>query len=341
MVFSLRERAVEILEDIYDPYIYPWMTLNYFLVFWLFSHTLRNVLQAITYKNINTTFMALSEEKKRNVVTYVAEFIVTSFAFFGQIYAGQDILFRGQDFIASQEQLNIASISVTAIPLLYVWELVYREAIGFPLLIHHFLTLLLVQLVVATLHDSRNPFYLRLALLLGFHATTEQISFVALFVFRLNLLPQWHSILFYMSAIQSFSLKTIVTIGMVVLYAVNVPDRLQEGNSTWGWWWIVSILPLGLLLYAAQVYACYILYILGKRTGKRYLDQQKQQQQPTRQSESVATDVEEGEQALDRHECHESFHRERSLSMLEKHEHAPAIIRCNQHNASSSSTSAN
>jgi hypothetical protein len=69
---------------------------------------------------------------------------------------------------------------------------------------------------------------------------------------------------------QAFILKTIVSIAaggyaIVVLY---VSEDLDDDTTNWKWFWRICFLPLLIVLYASQLYACKILYALGGRCSK-------------------------------------------------------------------------
>jgi hypothetical protein len=132
-------------------------------------------------------------------------------------------------------------------------------------LIHHLVTLLLAQLSTAAYFDTHDILYLRYATLLGFHATVEQFSFVALFFFRLNVFEKWQAFWFFFSAAQSLLFKTVVTVISVIYYIQLVVDGRFSMSDPWGAFWVISWIPLLACLYGAQVYACLILYRLGKR----------------------------------------------------------------------------
>ncbi len=251
------------MTDLLDPFIYPWFAITFFIAFWLTSHLIRFALQRGPTKMSNA-FLALDDEKQRNTITYVTEIIVTTATLVMQIYGSIDVLFKWSDE-TSQDRVEWMAISLQLITVLYVWELIYRLRIGWPLLVHHLVTLLLIQLVVLTFDETRQFVYKRGGILLGFHATTEQLSFVALFFYRTKLVQgKKLSFLFKFSAIQTFLFKTVATIGSFYVYweilTSDVPDE-----SGWSTFWKIAFIPLLLGLFASQLYACYILYIIGKR----------------------------------------------------------------------------
>jgi len=250
--------------DLYSPYQHPWMGLNVFIAFWILSHLTRRVVKNFKWsKKLRDGFKALSEDKKRNVVTYVLQLIATVLALGAQLYGGKDLLFQNMDW-TTPARLDALNFSVSLIAILYIWELCYREKIGTPLLIHHLVTLLLIQLITATLFDTHVVLYYRFALLLGFHATTEQASFVALFAYRLGIWETRQSRLFYVATAQCFFLKTAVTIISVVFYCTSLDDI----DGAWGWFWKIGFLPLMTCLYGSQLYAAQILFTLGGRCRK-------------------------------------------------------------------------
>lgn len=222
--------------DIYNPFQHPWWSLNFFLILWASSFFIRQLHLGYTCKQliphaVQAKFEALSEDKKRNVITYVLEITVTTFAVTWQVYGGKDILLRLED-TTTLHHLNWMTMALQAIAILYVWEMVYREKMGWPLLLHHLCTITLIQLSSASFADTGNIEYIRAALILGFHATTEQTSFVALHMFRLDVAPKWQGFMFYLSAIQSLVLKTLFTVLSFIHWIYIVKEDKLTGR--WG-----------------------------------------------------------------------------------------------------------
>jgi hypothetical protein len=165
------------LYNLYSPFQYPWFCLNYFMAVLFFSNVFQKALEHVKFQKIKSTFYILSEDKKKNVITYVMQLLMTSMAFVLQIYGSWDVLFRFEDE-TSQQRLDWMVFAIQTISVLYVWELCYRQKIGWPLLVHHLVTVLLIQLSTASFFDTQDLIYIRFAVLLGFYATTEQIRCV-------------------------------------------------------------------------------------------------------------------------------------------------------------------
>jgi hypothetical protein len=257
-----------VVYDLYSPFQYQWSCINLFLAIWLLSVLFHQVLLRMKYLDINKNFHCLDEGKKRNVVTYIMQLLVTTLAFILQIHGSLDILFRNKDS-TSQARFEWMVFSIQSIAVLYVWELCYRMNIGWPLLLHHLVTILLIQLTTACHFDTNDVVWIRLTILLGFCATTEQLSFVALFFYRLRLCPAWHRILFHAAAAQAFILKNLVCIA-VVGYVIDICYVNDDDATSWMWFWRFCSLPIVLVLYACQIYACRILYDLGSRCRKAH-----------------------------------------------------------------------
>lgn len=245
--------------ELYSPFQYPWVTVNVLIGIWCLSSFVRGCLSRGSTRK---SFDGLDEAKKRNTVTYAILFLGTSVALFLQIYGGVDVLFRNKS-TTSQSRMDAAVLSVQFI-LFYLWEMFYRIEIGYPLLTHHICCLLLGQFVTASFYDTQEVIYLRFAILLGFQATTEQLSFLALFIYRLKIFPQYHRRVFHVAAWQSFIVKTLVTIASVVYYFLEFLINDFDPTS-WGLFWKIAFPLILLPLYIAQLYASYILYVLGNR----------------------------------------------------------------------------
>lgn len=262
MLDRSQEQSRDLLvTNVYDPFVYPWMCLNFFLALY--------TLGSLLYFGLSmrsSPFVTLDEDKKRNVVTYAMQFLVTLLAFILQIYGGKDVLFLLSDD-TTLTRLNCMVLAAFCVACLYVWEMCYRTSIGWALLTHHFVTLILLQCANASFYETGNIAYVRYCMLLGFHATTEQLSFVALACFRLGWFARWQGFLFYAATLQALILKTLVTFAAFAFFIRDawVVDTFGDDPARWDMFWKVLFLPLLAILYASQLYACNILYSLGRR----------------------------------------------------------------------------
>jgi len=251
--------------DVYSPYQYPWMMLNYFVLLWIVSSVIKYCLD--NYKGSNSTISSLTENQKRNIVTYVIEIVGTSLALYTQIYGGVDILFRLKNE-TTRHRVEMTILSLYMVVVIYIWEIIYRFRTGSALLLHHIITLLLIQLCLASFSDTENLSILRIGTTLLLHATTEQLSFVALLFYRLGLFPKYHNLLFVSSAVQVFLAKTTVMVFSGWLYYRTIFHEFEYDNEFWETFWKYTFAPIVLVLYGAQLYAIRVLYLLGHRQPK-------------------------------------------------------------------------
>ena len=248
---------------ILSPYQYPWMSLNYFLAMWFFSKCV-----SASFQRYSTVYASMSIDKQRNCDTYVLEIVATTLALIGQCISGREILFQLKDLSQVEDPYRVlqwASFANICIASLYIFELSYRIHFGWPLLVHHLATILLCQLILPAIFSGQDPQkvvqYLRLALLLGFYATLERTSFVALLLHRFQYFL-WAKRFFQIALVQTVVLKTLITGSALVYFIAFYLDGEYEG---WSKFWAIAFIPLLLTLYASQVFSMKILYILGNR----------------------------------------------------------------------------
>jgi hypothetical protein len=115
------------------PFIYPWFGINFFLIIWVSAKIIYWALRT-QLGETSELFMTLDIPKRRNVITYVMEILLTTFALIAQLYSGQHILFQASDQV-EPHHMEWMVMSLQTLAVLYVWELIYREYFGWPLLV--------------------------------------------------------------------------------------------------------------------------------------------------------------------------------------------------------------
>ncbi|CAB9510093.1 expressed unknown protein [Seminavis robusta] len=260
--------------NIYDPYQYPWMSFNFFLLFWL-----AGLLSYSLHLRLSPKFRQdLDESKRRNVVIYILQGLATTVALGFQLYGSVDLLFWGKD-TTTPDRIHACLMAWIIVCILYIWELLYRIEIGIPLLLHHIVTIILIQVGYSSFFDTANLSYFRYGLLLTFHATTEQFTFVALYCYRMGLMSHLHKAFFLLAAVQAAFFKALVTVALVVYFALGIMQGVFHGS--WGMFWKVCFPPLLLVLYIVQLYSAYTLAIIGRRCGKPRKEQEPEEDKPS------------------------------------------------------------
>lgn len=255
--------------DLYKPQ-YPFWCLNFFFITWCLGSLFHYLLSKTKTWDISTKFLALTEEKRRNVVIYVLQILLTTIALIAQVVGGIDVFFQMKE-TTSELRMDLMVLSTEIVFVLYLWELIYRLGIGFPLLVHHIMTCLIGQLFAASFFDTFDVIYIRLALVMLLYATTEQSSFVALFCYRLDLLSKKSQVhLFTLAAVQSFVVKSAIAIFALVYFCIAffVNGAADDQPTNWKWFWKICFIPLLLLLFAAQIFSSNILWQLRNKCLK-------------------------------------------------------------------------
>ncbi|KAL7571362.1 hypothetical protein ACA910_007674 [Epithemia clementina (nom. ined.)] len=273
----------------FDPADYTsWWTILFFFLHWAVAWTLRGCILRgwILPRYTRLKLLDLWERRKRNVLTYMVSLLVTTCALIFQVYGGWSILLQNYTSnanevtsaaqLVSQSDIQWSTFSIQLICILMVWELIYRERIGWPLLLHHGLTLLFLQLLIVTyIAERQSILYLRFALLVAFFVTTNQLSLLSLICFRLKVLnPKIQRILFWFSAVQMFIIKSVLTGGCAGYYFLIVFSEENENgdngyitfeDTAWGNFWRYMFLPVLFQTFVSHFYVCQLLLNLSQR----------------------------------------------------------------------------
>lgn len=132
----------------------------------------------------SATFKNLSNANQRTTVIYVLNIVYTTLALALQLVASPTL---AEDYtLLGAHCIKLVGLIISG---LYLFELVYREWMRWPMLIHHFATLFAILFVGTAIDETLQPAYLVAGLLWLFQATTEQSVFVGLLLCKL-LQPQ-------------------------------------------------------------------------------------------------------------------------------------------------------
>ncbi|GAQ82811.1 hypothetical protein KFL_001250070 [Klebsormidium nitens] len=216
----------------------------------------------------------LSPLKQRNVATYLLEILVTSAALVLTLTYDADILFFGR--IGTLANATNAGIGLLLVATLYVFELIYRNETGFPLMLHHLITIVLVVLLVFSNADNAPSTEARIAqrfsLLISLHASTEQLTFVGLAMYRLG--HPWAARVMKISTWQVLVVKLVINLltwALLIDYYVTTYDEPSASRSGTNWHvvWPIMLPFLNTALFASQLYSVYIIHIIATRHERR------------------------------------------------------------------------
>lgn len=127
----------------------------------------------------SATYKELSDTNQRTTVIYVLNILYTTLAVTLQLVAIPALV---EDYtLLGIHCVKLAGLVISG---LYIFELVYREWMRWPMIIHHFATLFAILFVGSALDRTKNPAYVVAGLLWLFQATTEQSVFLGLLLCR-------------------------------------------------------------------------------------------------------------------------------------------------------------
>jgi len=268
---------------------------------------------------------------RRNVVAYIINLIVSTPAIIIQFAYASPLLFHGEEIDTTAQRLTWFS-AFNIVCLMTLWELIYRIDINPSLLAHHICTIALCLLfsislydiesnllentkltmmaytrndtnegnAIRTLNEHRHVAWItgfRLGLITILSALTEQPSFVALLMHRAN---HRHSrAAFYTAAIWSGVSKTTFWLWGMTVYIYKRADH--EGCEEMPWCQTMTVLYpiLYSLLFATQLWATYILFVLSKRNASKSASTtEKATEQPTTEKPTEQPTTEQNSKTL-------------------------------------------
>lgn len=256
------------LYDIFAFHQYPFMSLMFFLSLYVLAKMTNKGFE----KYFGKVYTDLDIDKQRIAVTYVLEIMVTSGLLIVMTYGSKTMLFVDYKETSHEETQAIMS-GVHGMVALYTFELVYRVSFGIPLLVHHMVTIALAHLIACCMYErpSINTLdIMRANVLMAYTAITEQPSFIALLLYRMKMneeASKW----FYFAAIQSAVTKSILIVSALYYFCISPAQFGRNGWDGWSILWSIIWIPLCLCLYATQIYACVVLYRLGKKAKAKML----------------------------------------------------------------------
>ncbi|CAG8652569.1 9739_t:CDS:2 [Ambispora gerdemannii] len=144
---------------------------------------------------------------------------------------------------------------------LYIFELLYRPVMRLPLIAHHFTTIGLVIYGTYIIKECQNLDLFTLALILLFQASTEQLTFLGLFFYRIK--PSWSSPTLFFAAVQVFIVKFATLIWCYVFWGKYLLPN-KDGKA------IVTgfnvVFPIGgLILFGTQLWSTYVVWVIAKK----------------------------------------------------------------------------
>ncbi|SNX87762.1 uncharacterized protein MEPE_06473 [Melanopsichium pennsylvanicum] len=248
------------------PYFFPIAFISLFFILYLLASLLHNLVLPLTLRR---QWSSIKSEHRRTMVIYILQILFTSTALILQLSV---LPLLNLNF--SVVRLNVLRASACLLAALYLFELVYRYRMTYPMIFHHLITCFAMSLSLVMLERLSDPSYALTGLLWIFQATTEQTVFAALFMYRLSAPVRILGPLFGFSAIQSLVFKfasIAATIWVWVKY-----QKPASAPLYYAWDALYWICTVGLAF--TQVWGAWVVWNMGNSLEKRYKQKQEQEQ---------------------------------------------------------------
>ena len=164
--------------------------------------------------------------------------------------------------------MNMIRASSALITSLYLFEMIYRERMRFAMLCHHCLTIFAIGFVMVLMDKTQDPSFVITGSLWLFQATTEQLTFVALFGYRLEWAPRVLRPMLRIAAVQSLLVK-IASIGACIFVWFKY-QKSSEVVPTYNHAWDVVIWIAALGLMITQFWGSWVVWKMGASLEARY-----------------------------------------------------------------------
>jgi hypothetical protein len=167
-------------------------------------------------------------------------------------------------------RLNMHLIRCTGalVSALYLFELIYREKMRPSMMIHHTLTVFATSYIAVQLDKTHDPSLFLTANLWLFQATTEQVTFLALFGYRLNWSPRLLRPLLRFTSIQTLVLKMVSVIAIVYVWFTFQKDIKDKDGYAVAYDVVIWLATIGLM--STQFWGSWVLWTMGNTLEARY-----------------------------------------------------------------------
>ncbi|KAJ9475838.1 hypothetical protein PHBOTO_005917 [Pseudozyma hubeiensis] len=240
-------------------YFFPIAFITLLFILYFLANLLHNLIlpRCIGYRKWST----VKPEHRRTMVIYILQILLTSIALILQLSVSA--LLQNE---FSVWRLNVLRASACLIAALYLYELIYRYRMTYPMISHHMITCFAMSLSLVMLERQQDPSFAITGLLWIFQATTEQTVFVALFMYRLEAPVKVLRPLFRASAVQSLVFK-FASIGGTVWVWIKY-QRHSQGELARAWDGLYWVCTIGLAF--CQVWGAWVVWSMGDSLERRY-----------------------------------------------------------------------
>ncbi|GAK67468.1 uncharacterized protein PAN0_018d5696 [Moesziomyces antarcticus] len=251
--------------NVETPYVFPIAFVTLLFILYFIANLLHNLLLPCM---VGRKWRDIKAEHRRTLVVYVLQLVITTLVVAMQLSVCSLISLR-----FALWKVNVVRACACLIAALYLFELIYRYRMTYPMIAHHLITCFAMSLALVMCERLQDPSYVITGLLWIFQATTEQTTFVALFMYRLKAPARMLRTVFRIAAVQSIVFKFASIAGTIWMWIKF--QRRADGQLYTAWDALYWICTAGLAV--TQVWGAWVVWKMGDSLEQRY--SQKSQQE--------------------------------------------------------------
>ncbi|KAL8291968.1 hypothetical protein RQP46_001434 [Phenoliferia psychrophenolica] len=203
----------------------------------------------------------MSFANQRTCVMYILSIFYTAIVFALQMASVGMFL---EHYTVSN--IHCLKVAGTMIMTLYLFELTYRSVMRFQMLTHHFCTIFAVIFVIACMGATDDPSLFVTALCWGFQASTEQVQFAGLLMYRFKCSPRAVSSTLRFGAAQALIAKMCSSVYVFIWWGQNQARHTHPTEIAFS---VILVLAMSCLM-VTQFYGSYVVWILSNSYEKKY-----------------------------------------------------------------------
>ncbi|KAL8291969.1 hypothetical protein RQP46_001435 [Phenoliferia psychrophenolica] len=229
-------------------------------VLWTSMYIMANVLEW-GLNRWTKEFPRMSFANQRTCVMYILSIFYTAVVFALQM--GCMGMFVGNYTVSNIHCLKVAGTMVTT---LYLFELTYRSVMRLQMLTHHFCTVFAVIFVIACLGETQDPSLFVTGVCWIFQASTEQVQFAGLLMYRFKCSPRAVSFTLRFGAAQALVAKMCSSVYVFIWWGQRQARHTHPTEIAFS---IILVLAMSCLM-VTQFYGSYVVWILSNSYEKKY-----------------------------------------------------------------------
>ncbi|KAE8221839.1 hypothetical protein CF319_g4869 [Tilletia indica] len=239
------------------PYFFHSATFIFFVFLWAFTLLISFAMRL----GFGKRYTKMNFDQRRTSDIYVLNCVLTSVA------AALQFACLGSFSLGFQRwQFDLVRVAALLVASNYVFEMIYRPRMRYPMIAHHILTLFLMMLTLSVLYEVKDPTMLLSGNMLMFLATLEQPTFLALLFYRLRFNQRLVNWTLRIASVQTVIFKSVAAAGAIAIWLKW--QRFDKSTTSTAYnvlFWI----SIG-ALYITQWYGAIVTYKISYGLKKRY-----------------------------------------------------------------------